>query len=261
MEAVDQQLDSLPLELRGRALFAMGVVFTMQGEFDRLSGRIDQLNGYLHQAGNISDEALGLCGTGIVCMHLSDPARATDFFVRSLNTYREAGDKWGVAFALACTGQLAISQQDYSRATTLLAESAALYWETGDKNGIIFTQYELAMALLIQNDPEWADSLLQSGLSLAYSLKQKQNIAHCLEGLAGVAAARGEAERSARLWGAADAIREASYNPVTPTEQVMYSPFMAKVRSELGEAAFLESWQAGRSLTIPKAVAFASMHG
>ena len=74
-----------------------------------------------------------------------------------------------------------------------------------------------------------------------------------------MAAARGEAERSARLWGAADAIREASYNPVTPTEQVMYSPFMAKARSELGEAAFLESWQAGRSLTIPKAVAFASI--
>jgi predicted ATPase len=258
MEAISQQLEFLPLELRGRALLTMGVVYTMQGEYERLTEKFDQMNEDLHQAGNLSDEALGLCGVGIVFINMNKPGDAAEHFERGLSLYREAGDKWGIAFALALTGQLAISQQNFWRATSLLAESAALFWETGDKNGIIFAQYELAMALLMQNDPEWAYSLLQSGLSLAYSLKQKQNIAHCLEGLAGVAAARGEAERSARLWGAADSIREASHNPVTPSEQVLYSPFITKVRSDLGEAAYLESWRAGRLLTISKAVAFAS---
>jgi hypothetical protein len=129
----------------------------MQGEFEQLAGKIDQLYEYLKQAGNLSDEALGLCGIGIVCMHKNDPDGAAERFEHGLSLFRLVGDKWGTAFARA-TGRWR-SASKLSGATAR-RRGAAQYWETGDRTGSSLIR--LAMALLAER-PEWAYFPRQSG--------------------------------------------------------------------------------------------------
>jgi predicted ATPase len=81
-----------------------------------------------------------------------------------------------------------------------------------------------------------------------------------LEGLAVVAGMRGEAEHSARLLGAAGRLLEEAgasvYNYYKP-DRSLYERTAAKVRSQLGEAAFEEARERGREMTFEQAAAYA----
>jgi hypothetical protein len=81
-----------------------------------------------------------------------------------------------------------------------------------------------------------------------------------LEGLAVVAGVRGEAERSARLFGAAEGLLQAVEAPVYDyykPNRSLYERTKAVVRSRLGESAFEEAWEQGRAMTFEQAVEYA----
>jgi hypothetical protein len=75
----------------------------------------------------------------------------------------------------------------------------------------------------------------------------------CIEGLAEVAAASGQHARAARLFGAADAWRQASGAPVPPNDRDDYDRALSAARASLGETAFAIAWADGRSqgLAVP----------
>ena len=64
---------------------------------------------------------------------------------------------------------------------------------------------------------------------------------------------RGEAERSARLFGAAEAL---GYQQA-PAERALREPYLAAARSRLEEAAWEAAWAEGRAMTFEEAVAYA----
>ncbi len=82
-------------------------------------------------------------------------------------------------------------------------------------------------------------------------------IAPCLEGLAGVALARGHHDRAGRLLAAADALREAIGTPRWPVDQAGYARDLAAVRTALGEDSFTAAWTAGRAMAWQDAAALA----
>jgi hypothetical protein len=86
------------------------------------------------------------------------------------------------------------------------------------------------------------------------------NLAYCLEGLATVAGTQGEAERCARLIGAAEGLHEAVGVPVYVYYELHRSPhehIISASRSHLGEEAFEEARAEGRAMTFEQAVAYA----
>jgi hypothetical protein len=86
-------------------------------------------------------------------------------------------------------------------------------------------------------------------------------VAHSLEGLACISAAEGEAERAARLFGAAEALREAVGYQHTPEEDPWRGPYLASARSRLGEEAREEALAEGRAMTLERAIAYALGEG
>jgi hypothetical protein len=66
-----------------------------------------------------------------------------------------------------------------------------------------------------------------------------------------------EPQRAAKLFGAAEAIREATGHKPTDEEQVEEAKFMSRLRSMLSEAEFSALWAEGRALTMEQAIAFA----
>jgi hypothetical protein len=59
-----------------------------------------------------------------------------------------------------------------------------------------------------------------------------------------------EPERAARLWGAAEALRDSLGLPLPPNEHPEYDRSLAAVREALGQETFARAWAAGRAMTL-----------
>jgi DNA-binding NarL/FixJ family response regulator len=70
-----------------------------------------------------------------------------------------------------------------------------------------------------------------------------------------VVAAQGESTWAARLWGAAEAMREATGAPIPPVERADYERALASARAQLGEKTFAAAWEEGRTMTVEQALA------
>jgi hypothetical protein len=70
-----------------------------------------------------------------------------------------------------------------------------------------------------------------------------------LEGLAGADSIDGSYARSARLLGAATALREQVGAPLPPAERTDVDRIAARTRQALGESGFAEEFEAGTRLT------------
>jgi DNA-binding CsgD family transcriptional regulator len=90
---------------------------------------------------------------------------------------------------------------------------------------------------------------------LAMKADDKLNIASALEGLASVVATQGAYTWAARLWGAAEALREAIGAPIPPVERTHYEQVVTEVRRQLRNETFAVTWAEGRSMTPEQAFA------
>lgn len=67
-------------------------------------------------------------------------------------------------------------------------------------------------------------------------------------------AARGQPGSAARLWAAAEALREEIGAPLKDPERVRYEPLVAKAHEALDEEAFAKLWAERRKLTPGRAL-------
>ena len=72
-----------------------------------------------------------------------------------------------------------------------------------------------------------------------------------------MAGAKGEAERAARLWGAAQALHETKGIPRDTDFLAEADARISAVRSGMGEEAWEEAWRKGRAMTLDEAVSYA----
>ena len=97
-------------------------------------------------------------------------------------------------------------------------------------------------------------------LDLQITQRNRVGIAECVAALAGIAGAEAQPERAARLFGAAEALREALNARVWPAERADYERNLAMARAQLGpgqEAAWEKAWQEGRAMSFEEALSCA----
>jgi len=102
---------------------------------------------------------------------------------------------------------------------------------------MIQTQRLLASALALQGDHGAAQSLYEESLAMARMLNDKELMASCLEGLAGVVVAQRAFLWAAQLWGAAEVLRDAIGTPLPSIEGIDYERAVVAARTRLGEKA------------------------
>jgi hypothetical protein len=129
--------------------------------------------------------------------------------------------------------------------------------ELGTRGGVSMGLCNLGWMALLQDDLGRAADLYRESLSLSWDAGLNPLVQSALEGLACVAGAKGEVERAARLWGAAQALHE--------TKGIIRDfDFLAEadarisaVRSGMGEEVWEEAWRKGRVITLDWAVSYA----
>ena len=96
--------------------------------------------------------------------------------------------------------------------------------------------------------------LHRESLASVGSLTNKPWLARAFENFALVAAATGEAERAARLFGAAAAQRSKLGVSLPPHDQEFNARYIAQTSSQLGGATFAVAWQDGEAMSLAEAI-------
>ena len=99
--------------------------------------------------------------------------------------------------------------------------------------------------------------LYRESLTVQRELNAWEHIAESLEALAGVAQVWAEPGEAARLFGVAEALREAMGAPLPPSDRKEYDRDEAAVRTALGEEASATAWAEGRAMTLEQAIELA----
>ena len=192
---------------------------------------------------------------------------AVQYFEEALPLLRKIGDRTNTTIALSGLAEVAIRQGDYDRATQLEEESLKLRRELGEPWGIAVSLANFGWIAMHQGDKTRAVELLNESLILRRDIGERGGCAWCLEKLAEVALINGAGEalldtrseyiRAARLYGAAEEMREPVESKIDQVDQHEYDQKVAMLREQLGEEVFTQAWHAGRGMTREQSIEYA----
>ena len=175
---------------------------------------------------------------------------------QSLTNFREVGNILYSADPLGLLGLIHMEHGDLETARALLEESRAISMQFGREIDVPDLVLGLARLLGMDGDVAAARRLYHERLTLLFKCNvSKENVADSLEGLAALEVGQGEPRHAARLWGAAEVLREVMGTPLHPVYRANYEQLMAQARATLGEQAFRTTWAEGRSMTPEQALA------
>jgi hypothetical protein len=112
----------------------------------------------------------------------------------------------------------------------------------------------LGWVVYCQGDYARATALYREALALHRAIGDRWEVVWLIEDVAMIGAALGQPERTARLFGAAAAIREALGTTTAQSPIGDPSEGVRAARAALGEADFAAAWAEGRAMTLEQAV-------
>jgi predicted ATPase/class 3 adenylate cyclase len=193
----------------------------------------------------------------LVPYSLGDYERATELYEKSMDLFREQGAKHSLAYCLNDLAMVVYSQGDLGRAAKLTEEGIALQRELGARGDVAMGLCSLGWITLLQDYLGRAADLYREGLSLAWDIGMNPTVQSALEGFACVAGEKGDAERAARLWGAAQVLLEAKDIPRDLDFLAEADTRISAVRLGMGEEAWEKAWRRGRAMTLDEAISYA----
>jgi tetratricopeptide (TPR) repeat protein len=189
---------------------------------------------------------------------LEDIAWATALLEEALTKQRELGNSEWIGWALVRLGRAAQLQGEYDRARQLHEERLPLFRKISPRFfGIVDANQSLGETALAQGNAALAKMHFGQALTLARDQEYRIYLAWCLAGLAGTAMLNEEPERAARLWGAAEALRQSIGSRPAPAARATRERLMAAALEQLGETAFAAAWAKGQAMKSEQAIELA----
>jgi predicted ATPase/DNA-binding CsgD family transcriptional regulator len=227
-----------------------------QGEYARAQALIEESLTMHRELGNKRGIASSLQHLAqVLFLSQGDPVLAHSRLQEGHALFRELGDKGNMTHCLSLSGRLALSQGDTTAGRSLLEESLRLSREIGSQWSIAESLAGLAQVEASQGELAAARMLYEQSLTIARERNYKDLLLSCMEGLADVVGVQGEPAWTARLWGAAEVLREDMGTPLPPVYCAEYERAVAATRTQLGEKAFAAAWAEGRTMTPEQALA------
>ena len=99
--------------------------------------------------------------------------------------------------------------------------------------------------------------LFNDGLDLQVEMGNKQDIAECLAGLAGLAVVCGHEKSGIRLFAATNAFLNEFNVPLGPADQAEWERDLYAARSKIDERGFQAQWQLGEAYSFEQMISSA----
>jgi len=191
-----------------------------------------------------------------------DYREAESYYEEARDTFASLGDRGRRAYTLQWLGAIASCRGDNLRARALLEESLAVMREHNARWTEAWLLLPLATACSRLGDHDYARKCIADACAFFAAVGDRPGQVFGIERYAGVATATGQATLAARLYGAAEAAREALDSPLPPgDEKSFYAEEVAAAREALGAERFAAAWQEGRGLTVEEALALLPQAG
>jgi predicted ATPase/class 3 adenylate cyclase len=237
----------------------------------------------------------GLADAGQLMFFAGNYAEARKYLEESLAIARQLGESRSVAAILQPLGMAYLGEGDVGNARACLEEALELARELGNKRELAAALNALAQLHRTNNELELAEPLYEQFLTLARDLRDREIVAIGLLNLAmvdigrdresrardmllevrsiareigskaagqglmdvaaGLASMRGQWERAARYYGAAE--RQATETGLhrDPADEAFLGPLIAAARDAIAPSAFSAAESAGRALSYDEAMA------
>jgi len=242
---------------RAKALSTAGRLALVQGDYQTARSSLEASLAIWRRLERPEHVADALHDLGQAAHSEGKHALARELLEESLGLARELGDQIRLYLALDHLGELIQDLGDDDGAAALYEQALQIQRALGHRRGMVVSLTNLGSLAQRRGDHERAEALHRESLTLVVDLGDRRRTVACLEGLASAASSRGQAERAARLFGAAEALREAAGVTLPPPHRALREPRVAAVRALMRPEAFESAWSAGRAMTLDEAVRYA----
>ena len=238
--------------LRGRALNMIATLSWQQGDFER--ARVSSAEAQTILAAHDDRRSLGFShvNLAIAAQLRQDFDEEERHAAEAERLFREVGNENGLAVLLNNRAYRELQRGNDAEAERLLRDPLA---RTPATAGHVLTN--LGLAVLRSRGPGLAAPLFAEALEWSTRAGQTEILSYALEGLAGVAATRGDDTTAARLWGASEAIRDSRAAVLGPAERDTHDDLAPRSRSRLGKEAFEIAWAEGKAMPVERAIELA----
>jgi tetratricopeptide (TPR) repeat protein len=192
-------------------------VASARGDLDAKQRYFGKVMEKMQEAPVAIQTGLFYLGMGYDERRSGSPELAKQHFENGLNIFKRLGNRNFENVMLSELGHLAREKQDFTRAREIYKQTLRGWQELGARPAI----------------------------------------AHQLECYASIAIVEEEPQRAARLFGAAQALREKVQSPMTDHEQADHDRDLARLRTMLPETEFNSIWTEGRAMLMEEAIEFA----
>ena len=244
------------------SLGKLGIVAQNQGDLPKAHTLLEETLTLQRELGEPRLIALVLCSKGDLLLQgevasASETALARAIFEEALVLTEESGDHRTKARCLLRLANLAYWQPDLPRAHSLGTASLGIMRELGDIYSIRYALHQLGRTAFALEDFEAAFSCYWECLALNREIKAPLLTGISLEALANLAAKKGQWERAARLWGAADRLMREQQWHLNPPAQERRDQLSSLAQAALSTEAYAQRFEEGKAMSADEAVEIA----
>jgi tetratricopeptide (TPR) repeat protein len=236
-----------------------GIMASGQGDYDRAVVLLEESLDLYQTMGHRKGTSGPLCELGVVAYHRGDYERAVRLSEQAIAITREFASTFGTGLATCSLADALRARGDLERARTLLEESLTSLrskpYPLRVANALANTLARLGSIECELGSEARAFELYEESLQLGKRFGFTHHVVVPLEGMARVAAVRGQPERAARLLGTSAALRDEMGVPLTLVERTDHEYAVNIARAELGQRTFEEAWAQGYATPLEEAIA------
>ena len=244
-----------PTRLRGRALTALGGTTYWQGDFARARAAYEEALRIYESLSDRSDLADALYNLAFIEIIGGAPEKARALLERSLGLYRELSDTTGVTKVSEGLVAVLFKLGDYATALPLQDEVIEAFRASRSVFRLANAQTLQACVALGAGDIPKMRSCLRDALDGMLAADDRSGLIGVLFVYGLLALETGDAERAARLYGAAMKLRGDDVAGATPQEFLGVPNPGDRARAILGDAAYEAAYRSGTRAPFEASVA------
>ena len=260
---VERVLDRDGVETADRASveFCAGYVAMKQGMLDAAEQHIQSGLAAFRSLGDQSGISRGLNDLGKLAEISGDYHKAREFLTESLAGYQALGDDTGIRAVTNNLGNAAMMAGDFAAARYYHQQCLDCARRAGIVVAAAWSLNNLAEVALAEGDLNSARRLFRDSLAAFVQNDYRPGAADCVQGLGEAACMSPHdtagALAAARLFGAAERMREVSGIALMPADMPLFERAVQLARQALTDAEFDAEWANGRALSHDEAIKFA----
>ena len=232
------------------ALNELGLIDSEEGAYEDAARRFQQATAIWQEIGKESGVAIMQLNLGTVALYQGDAWTAATHLDRARSLFLQINEVDRAAHATYRLGQAACIDGRLDEAQALFRESYEVFTRIGDRDGEADVLYAMGYRAWLAGVEHDALKQFQDSLALRHALASRDGIVECVNGIAAIAAERGNAADAASLLGATAAYR-AHIGAVPPRfERHLIETTWAAVAARLSPPEIDEARSAGEKLSL-----------